>query len=140
MVKTKAPATSPSTRKAPAPIPGCRNLAVSSEVNASVTRAYRRGFPLFVHIEPVPHRFFYGECGAVRYASAQFRATTGATQGELVNMQDEGSAAKYFRADSGADWIYIASDSYPASPHGCGDIPQIPRALAAAWGNCAVAH
>ncbi|MGW3244393.1 hypothetical protein [Streptomyces sp. NPDC001070] len=103
-----------------------------------MTRAYRRSFPRFAHIEPVPLRFFYGQCGAVRYAATPFQPTRGATEAELVNMQDEGSAMKYFHTTSGGNWVYIASDGFPAGPHGCGDIPQIPRALATAWRNCAI--
>ncbi|MFI1168075.1 hypothetical protein ACH4UM_31890 [Streptomyces sp. NPDC020801] len=51
-------------------------------------------------------------------------------------MQDEGSATKYFRTTSSGPWTYLTSDGFPAGPNGCGDIPQIPRALAAAWRNC----
>ncbi|MFD3452848.1 hypothetical protein ACFWVC_11755 [Streptomyces sp. NPDC058691] len=133
----KAPTKAP---PAPASVPGCRNLTVGSEVKAAVTQAYRRAFPRFEHIAPVPLRFFYGQCGTVRYAATQFQPTRGATEGELVNLQDEGSAMKYFRAGSGGDWTYITSDGFPAGPHGCADIPQIPRALATAWRNCAIAR
>lgn len=138
--RSSTPATSPSTRQAPASVPGCRNLTVSGEVKAAVTRAYQRGFPRFVHIEPEPQRFFFGQCGTVRYAATQFQPTQGATEGELVNLQDEGSAMKYFRATSGTNWTYVATDGFPASESGCRAIPQIPRALATAWRNCAVAH
>lgn len=136
-----APAKAPTkTPQAPVSVPGCRNLTVGSEVKAAVTQAYRRAFPRFEHIAPVPLRFFYGQCGTVRYAATQFQPTPGATEGELVNLQDEGSAMKYFRAGSGTDWTYITSDGFPAGPHGCADIPQIPRALATAWRNCAIAR
>ncbi|MFF7216120.1 hypothetical protein ACFZAU_37260 [Streptomyces sp. NPDC008238] len=128
------------TRKAPASVPGCRNLAAGGEVKAAVTRAYQRGFPRFAHIEPEPQRFFYGQCGTVRYAATQFQPTRGATEGELVGLQDEGSAMKYFRAASGGDWSYVATDGFPPSEGGCRAIPQIPRALATAWRNCSVAH
>ncbi|WP_406171826.1 hypothetical protein [Streptomyces sp. NBC_00996] len=107
-------------------------------MKAAVTGAYQRSFPRFVHVQPVPHQFFYGQCGGVRYAATRFEATPGATHEELVGMQDEGSATKYFRGTSGGSWIYIASDSFPRGPHGCGDVPQIPDSLAAAWGNCPV--
>ncbi|MFE7897231.1 hypothetical protein ACFU3E_06775 [Streptomyces sp. NPDC057424] len=120
--------------------PDCRNLTVSSEVKAAVTRAYQRGFPRFVHVRPVPHQFFYGRCGGVRYAATRFEATPGATHEELVGMQDEGSATKYFRSAAGGGWIYVTSDGSPRGPHGCGDVPQIPEALSAAWGNCPVAR
>jgi hypothetical protein len=105
-------------------------------VKAAVTRAYQRTFPRYTHIEPVPLRFFYGQCGALHYAATPFRSTPGATYDQLVGMQDEGSAMKYFRTTPDGGWAYIASDGYPQSPHGCGDIPQIPQALAAAWANC----
>ncbi|MFJ9753677.1 hypothetical protein [Streptomyces sp. NPDC101149] len=120
----------------PASVPGCRNLAVGDEVKAAVTSAYRRSFPRLVHIRPAPHRFFYGQCGAVRYAATRFQATSGATDEELVNMQDEGSTTKYFRSTSGGGWTYLTGDGLPAGPHGCGDIPEIPALLAKAWGNC----
>ncbi|MGW3663870.1 hypothetical protein [Streptomyces sp. NPDC005141] len=126
------------TSHAPTAVPGCRNLAAGDEVKAAVTRAYRQEVH-FAHIEPVPHGFFYGQCGTVRYAATRFQPFDGATYEELVGMQDEGSATKYFRSSGGA-WVYAGSDGFPAGPHGCGDIPAIPDALAAAWKNCSVAH
>ncbi|MFB7288145.1 hypothetical protein [Actinacidiphila glaucinigra] len=136
---TTPKATTP-TPQAPASVPGCRNLAAGGEAKAAVTRAYQRGFPRLVHIAPAPGRFFYGQCGTVRYAAAQFQPTQGATEGELVNLQDEGSAMKYFRASSGGDWSYVATDGFPASEGGCRAIAQIPRALATAWRNCRIAR
>ncbi|MET8958385.1 hypothetical protein ABZX69_02635 [Streptomyces sp. NPDC004074] len=136
---TSAPAgatDSTGAARMPASVPGCRNLAVGDEVKAAVTSAYRRSFPRLVHIRPEPHRFFYGQCGAVRYAATRFQATSGATDEELVNMQDEGSTTKYFRSTSGGVWTYLTGDGLPAGPHGCGDIPEIPAPLAKAWGNC----
>ncbi|MFJ6832506.1 hypothetical protein [Streptomyces sp. NPDC091209] len=158
-VRADAPATSPSSSPAgastpspgsvtasaaatshpPTAVAGCRNLAVSDEVKAAVTRVYRHDVTHFTHIEPVPHVFFYGRCGTVHYAATRFGLTAGATQAELVGMQDEGSAVKYFRS-SGGGWAYIASDGFPAGPHGCADIPAIPHALATAWGDCSIAH
>ncbi|MDX3078088.1 hypothetical protein [Streptomyces sp. MI02-7b] len=138
-MSAKATAKTPSKApQAPVSVPGCRNLSAGSEVKAAVTRAYTRSYPRFVHIAPAPHRFFYGQCGTVRYAATPFDPTSGANEGELVGLQDEGGAMKYFRAGSGADWTYLTSDGFPAGPHGCADIPQIPRALATAWRNCAV--
>ncbi|MFE7763868.1 hypothetical protein [Streptomyces sp. NPDC057438] len=116
----------------------CRNLTAANEVKAAVTRAYRRSFPRYVHVQPVPQQFFYGQCGGVRYAATRFDSTPGATHEELVGMQDEGSAIKYFRGTSGDNWIYVASDGFPRGPQGCGDVPQIPEELAAAWRNCPV--
>ncbi|WP_415938290.1 hypothetical protein [Streptomyces sp. 039-1] len=121
-----------------AAIPGCRNLTASAEVKASVTRVYRQRVH-FPHIEPVPHGFFYGQCGSVHYAATRFQAVDGATYEELVGMQDEGSAAQYF-SDSGSGWAHVGSDGFPAGPHGCGDIPAIPDALAEAWKNCSIAR
>lgn len=118
----------------------CRNLTAGNEVKAAVTRAYQRSFPRFVHVQPVPQQFFYGQCGGVRYAATRFESTPGATHEELVGMQDEGSAIKYFRGTSGDYWIYVAGDGFPRGPQGCGDVPQIPGKLAAAWGNCPVVH
>jgi len=117
---------------------GCRNLAVGAEVKAEVTRTYRRDVTHFVHMGPAPRTFFYGRCGTVRYAAARFQPTAGATEAELVGLQDEGSVTKYFR-DSGGGWAYVATDGLPAGPHGCGDIPAIPHALATAWRNCSIA-
>ncbi|MGW2820112.1 hypothetical protein ACWC24_03795 [Streptomyces sp. NPDC001443] len=119
---------------------GCRNLAVSAEVKSAVTAAYRRTVPVLTHLEPVPGQFFYGQCGSVRYAATRFRPTAGATDAELVNLQDEGSATKYFRAAAGGGWAYLATDGFPRSAHGCGDIPEIPKALAKAWHNCPDGH
>lgn len=118
--------------------PGCHNLTVSNEVKAAVTEAYRRSFPRFAHVQPVPRQFFYGRCGDVRYAATRFESTPGATHDQLVAMQDEGSATKYFRGASGADWIYIAGDGSPRGVRGCDDVPQIPESLAETWGNCSV--
>ncbi|MFD5817251.1 hypothetical protein [Streptomyces sp. NPDC127038] len=142
---TRGGTTGPTgTASAPAghsatPVAGCRNLSADDAVKADVTRAYRHDVTRFEHIEPVPHLFFYGRCGTVRYAATRFRPTAGATQAELVGMQDEGAATKYFR-DSGGGWTYIASDGFPAGPHGCADIPAIPDALATAWGDCPLAR
>ncbi|MEU3092298.1 hypothetical protein ACWCQ0_30595 [Streptomyces massasporeus] len=118
--------------------PDCRNLTVSSEVKAAVTRAYQASFPRFVHVRPMPYQFFYGQCGGVRYAATRFEAIAGATHEELVGMQDEGSATQYFRRAAGGSWTYVTSDGSPRGPHGCGDVPQIPGALSATWGDCAI--
>ncbi|MET9831807.1 hypothetical protein ABZ078_21465 [Streptomyces sp. NPDC006385] len=128
------------TGNAPEDDPGCRNLPVGNDVKAAVTRAYQRSFPRFVHVQPVPDQFFYGQCGGVRYAATRFEPTAGASHEELVGMQDEGGATKYFRGTSVGAWVYIASDGLPRGPHGCGDVPQLPEALASAWANCSVAR
>lgn len=116
----------------------CRNLTAGNEVKAAVTEAYRRAFPRFLHIQPVPQQFFYGQCGGVRYAATRFEPTPGATHEELVSMQDEGGATKYFRGTSQGAWTYLTSDGFPRGPRGCGDIAQIPEALSEIWGNCPV--
>lgn len=135
---TKAAAATPTRAPAtPASLPGCRNLAASVEVKAAVTEAYRHAFPRFVHVQPAPDQFFYGQCDGVRYAATRFQATSGATQEELVGMQDEGSVTKYFRSTTGSGWSYLTSDAFPRGAHGCGDVPAIPEGLSAAWGNCA---
>lgn len=128
-------ATATPAGRAATAVAGCRNLAAGDAVKTEVTRMYRHDVTHFQHIEPEPHTFFYGQCGTVRYAATRFQPFAGATEAELVGMQDEGGAIKYFR-DSGGGWVYIASDGLPAGPHGCGDIPAIPDALATAWGNC----
>ncbi|RSM93794.1 hypothetical protein DMH25_34825 [Streptomyces sp. WAC 01325] len=135
---TKAAAATPTRAPAtPASRPGCRNLAASVEVKAAVTEAYRHAFPRFIHVQPAPDQFFYGQCDGVRYAATRFQATSGATQEELVGMQDEGSVTKYFRSTTGSGWSYLTSDAFPRGAHGCGDVPAIPEGLSAAWGNCA---
>ncbi|MPY37457.1 hypothetical protein FNH09_41500 [Streptomyces adustus] len=136
--QSTAPAV-PAKATAPA-FAGCRNLAVSAEVKSAVTTAYRRTVPVLVHVAPVPGQFFYGQCGSVRYAATRFQPTAGATEAELVNLQDEGTATKYFRAAAGGGWVYVATDGFPRSAHGCGDIPEIPNALAKAWHNCPDGH
>ncbi|GAA2274031.1 hypothetical protein GCM10010415_46700 [Streptomyces atrovirens] len=128
------------TRSPSADRTGCRNLTAGSEVKAAVTEAYRRGFPRFVHVRPVPRQFFLGRCDGVRYAATRFEPTAGATHEELVGMQDEGSATKYFRGTPEGGWTYLTSDAFPHAPRGCGDVPQIPEALAELWGNCAAGH
>ncbi|MFJ4470036.1 hypothetical protein ACIP2X_21550 [Streptomyces sp. NPDC089424] len=133
---TAASPTPAAPRPAPASDPGCHNLAATPEVKAAVTDAYRRGFPRFSHIQPVPQQFFYGRCGDVRYAATRFQATAGATLDELVSLQDEGSATKYFSTASTGAWTYVAGDSFPRGAGGCADIPQIPAALSETWGNC----
>ncbi|MFE1754444.1 hypothetical protein [Streptomyces anandii] len=135
----RAATRTPSSRP-PAVPAGCRNLAAGSAVKSAVTAAYRRAFPRFVHIVPLPGQFFYGQCGAVRYAATPFRPTAEAGYGELVAMQDEGSTRKYFRTTADGTWVYVTGDGFPPGPHGCADIPQIPRALSAAWRDCATAH
>ncbi|MFB6938059.1 hypothetical protein [Streptomyces chartreusis] len=136
---TKAAAATPTRAPAtPASRPGCRNLAASVEVKAAVTEAYRHAFPRFVHVRPAPDQFFYGQCDGVRYAATRFQATSGATQEELVGMQDEGSVTKYFRSTTGSGWSYLTSDAFPRGAHGCGDVPAIPEGLSAAWANCAM--
>ncbi|MET8856021.1 hypothetical protein [Streptomyces sp. NPDC004579] len=124
--------------RTPTAVAGCRNLTAGDAVKADVTRTYRHDVTHFEHIGPVPHVFFYGQCGTVRYAATRFQPFAGATQAELVGMQDEGSVTKYFR-DAGGGWVYVATDGFPVAPHGCGDIPAIPDALATAWGNCSIA-
>ncbi|MEU3930616.1 hypothetical protein AB0E85_00930 [Streptomyces sp. NPDC029044] len=144
-------ATAATPAKAAAPTPAatlppsvnhadCRNLTAGSQVKAAVTEAYRRSFPRFVHIRTEPGRFFYGQCGGVRYAATSFQATPGATHDELVNMQDEGSVTKYFRSTSAGGWTYITSDGFLRGAQGCGDVAQIPEALSVLWGNCPVAR
>ncbi|MER7900102.1 hypothetical protein ABTX62_29320 [Streptomyces sp. NPDC096046] len=148
-----APATSATPAKATTPTPAvtlppsapssadhadCRNLTADSQVKTAVTEAYRRSFPRFVHIRPEPGQFFYGRCGGLRYAATRFEATLGATHDELVSMQDEGSATKYFRGTSAGGWTYLTSDDFPRGAQGCGDVAQIPGALSALWGNCPV--
>ncbi|MFE2533281.1 hypothetical protein [Streptomyces sp. NPDC059371] len=135
--RTTERATTPAART-PTAVAGCRNLTAGDAVKADVTRTYRHDVTHFEHIGPVPHVFFYGRCGTVRYAATRFQPFAGATQAELVGMQDEGSVTKYFR-DSGGGWVYVATDGFPVAPHGCGDIPAIPDALATAWGNCSIA-
>ncbi|MFE3637117.1 hypothetical protein [Streptomyces sp. NPDC059168] len=105
-----------------------------------MTGSYQRAFPRFGHVRPVPQQFFYGRCGDVGYAATRFEATPGATQEELVGMQDEGSATKYFRFTSAGGWTYLTSDAFPRGAHGCRDVPQIPEALAAVWGDCPLAR
>ncbi|WP_406838120.1 hypothetical protein ACICHK_21085 [Streptomyces sp. AHU1] len=135
---SSGPATGAPARATAPAAAGCRNLAAGAEVKAEVTRTYRRDVTHFVHMGPAPGTFFYGRCGTVRYAAARFQPTAGATEAELVGLQDEGSVTKYFR-DSGGGWVYVATDGLPVSPRGCGDIPAIPHALATAWRNCSIA-
>jgi hypothetical protein len=115
---------------------GCRSLVVSDSVKADVTAAYRRSQPGLVHIAPVKGTFYYGECDGTAYAGTRFQATSGATLGEQVALQDEGGAMKYFSAPSGGDWRFVAGAGFPGDPRGCAVIPRIPAPLAAIWADC----
>ncbi|MGC0376083.1 hypothetical protein [Streptomyces sp. SAI-229] len=68
-------------------------------------------------------------------ASADALRLEGAT-----DVQDEGGATKYFRGTPGGTWTYLTSDTFPHAPRGCGDIPQIPDALADLWANCTAGY
>ncbi|MEU0073084.1 hypothetical protein ABZ027_26565 [Streptomyces sp. NPDC006332] len=118
--------------------PACRSLVVPQEVKDAVTSAYRRSQPGLVHIAPVKGTFYYGECDGVLYAGTAFTPTAGATENELVQVQDEGAAEKYFSkaGAKGGAWTFVASDGFPRDPRGCAAIPQIPAQLAALWGDC----
>jgi hypothetical protein len=120
------------------PSPLCRSLVVPQEVKNAVTQAYQRSQPELVHIAPVRGTFYYGECGGVLYAGTSFTPTADATENELVQLQDEGGAEKYFTKAKGSPWTYVASDGFPRDPRGCAAIHEIPARLAALWGDCLV--
>jgi hypothetical protein len=117
---------------------GCRSLLVPAAVKSRVTAAFRATLQDVTHVGPVPGTFFYGTCGSTTYAAARFRATAGASTNELVQLQDDGSAMKYFRLPAHGGWRLVASDGFPADPHGCAAIHAVPAALAAAWNDCSV--
>ncbi|MFF3334094.1 hypothetical protein ACFYWX_31835 [Streptomyces sp. NPDC002888] len=125
-------ATLPSTT----PPPPCRSLVVPQEVKDAVTLAYRRSQPGLVHIAPVRGTFYYGECDGVFYAGTSFTPTAGATENELVQLQDEGGAEKYFTQAKGGAWTFAAGDGLPRDSRGCAAIGEIPARLAALWGDC----
>lgn len=114
----------------------CRSLVVPQAVKDAVTEAYRQSQTGLVHIAPVKGTFYYGTCDGTTYASTRFTPTSGATLGEQVQLQDEGSAAKYFTKTPNRAWTYVATDGFPRSPRGCAAIPQIPASLAALWADC----
>ncbi|MEU0212433.1 hypothetical protein [Streptomyces canus] len=124
-------ATSPSPTSAP-----CRSLVVPQEVKDAVTQAYQRSQPELVHIAPVRGTFYYGECDGVFYAGTSFTPTADATENELVQLQDEGGAEKYFTKTKGSAWTFVAGDGFPRDPRGCAAIHEIPARLAALWGDC----
>ncbi|MGW5658793.1 hypothetical protein ACWEWG_01635 [Streptomyces sp. NPDC003758] len=126
----------PATAPVRPPSSSCRSLVVPEQVKDAVTVAYRRSQPGLVHIAPAKGTFYYGACGDVFYAGASFTPTAGAAENELVQLQDDGAAEKYFTKAPGGDWNYAASDGLPRSPRGCGAIPQIPAPLAELWGDC----
>jgi hypothetical protein len=123
---------------AASPSGGCRSLLVPATVKSGVTTAFRATLQDVTHIEPVPGTFFYGRCGSTTYAAARFRATAGASTQELVQLQDDGSAMKYFTLPGHGTWHLVASDGFPADPRGCAAIHAVPAALAAAWDDCSV--
>jgi hypothetical protein len=114
----------------------CRSLVVPQAVKDAVTETYRQSQTGLVHIAPVKGTFYYGTCDGTTYASTRFTPTSGATLGEQVQLQDEGSAAKYFTKPPNGTWTYVATDGFPRSPRGCAAIPQIPSSLAALWADC----
>ena len=112
---------------------GCRNLGATAAAKAVVITTYQSRFPYLTHIETVPGSFYLGVCGGTEYALTQFRSTPGASEQQLVAMQDEGSARKVFEMTGGAGWRYVSSDTFPGTP-GC--VAPVPTLLAKAWGNC----
>ncbi|MEU0029780.1 hypothetical protein [Streptomyces sp. NPDC006335] len=138
---SRTPSTAPDNSAATHPSnpsPPCRSLVVPQEVKDAVTQAYLRSQPELVHIAPVRGTFYYGECDGVFYAGTSFTPTADATENELVQLQDEGGAEKYFTRAKGSAWTYVAGDGFPRDPQGCAAIPQIPARLAALWGDCLV--
>ncbi|MFK0172261.1 hypothetical protein ACIQU5_26030 [Streptomyces sp. NPDC090306] len=117
------------------PDAACRSRAVPAATKSAVTDAFRANAGL-THVAPAPGTFYYGTCGTTAYAASRFQPTSGATTGEQVQLQDEGAAMKYFTLAQGGTWRLVASDGFPRDARGCAAVPQIPKALAAAWSNC----
>jgi hypothetical protein len=113
----------------------CRNLLATSTVKQAVTLAHR-AYSHLVHIQPEPGAFYYGACAGVQYAAVVFQAGPGAGHAEAVGLQDDGSAMQYYRAQTGAPWQNIASDSLPRDPRGCAAIGDLPAALSTLWAGC----
>lgn len=136
-----APTTTTSQPPAGATAPpsgdgGCRSLKASNAVEMAVLDAYKRvAEPRLTHIAP-KGVFYYGVCNGTAYAATRFSPTSGATQQELVALQDEGAATKYFDKPAGQGWGYVASDGAPRDPAGCAVIARIPSRLATAWADC----
>ncbi|WP_051865858.1 hypothetical protein [Streptomyces griseus] len=136
-----SPSAAPYATNAPSPPSSnpslsCRSLVVPQEVKDAVTQAYRRSQPTLVHIAPVKGTFYYGQCDGAFYAGATFTATAGATENELVQLQDEGATEKYFTKAQDSAWTYVAGDGFPRDPRGCAAIPEIPAQLAGLWDDC----
>ena len=127
---TRAPVKASPPPTVPA---GCRNLGATAAAKAVVITAYQSRFPYLTRIETVPGSFYLGVCGGTEYALTQFRSTPGASEQQLVAMQDEGSARKVFAMTGGTGWRYVSSDTFPGTP-GC--VAPVPTLLAKAWGNC----
>jgi hypothetical protein len=113
----------------------CRNLLATSTVKQAVTLA-QRAYSHLVHIQPEPGAFYYGACAGVQYAAVVFEAGPGAGHAEAVGLQDDGSAMQYYRAQTGAPWQNVASDSLPRDPRGCAAIGDLPAALSTLWAGC----
>ncbi|MBM9506376.1 hypothetical protein [Actinacidiphila acididurans] len=107
----------------------CRNLAVSAQVKAAVTRTWETAEHVS-HVQPKPGSFYYGGCGSDQYAATRFQGAAGATGADLVALQDEGSVLQFFRYGPGIGWQFVTSDSFPAS-NNCSAVA--PAALAAQW-------
>ncbi|MEW2045129.1 hypothetical protein [Streptomyces sp. NPDC005476] len=127
-----APAATPAST----PLSPCRSLTVPQDVKDAVTRAYRRSQPGLAHITPVKGTFYYGRCDGSFYAGAAFTPTGDATENELVQLQDEGGAEKYFTRAEGGAWTFVAGDGFPRDPRGCAAVQEIPAPLAVLWGDC----
>ncbi|MGX1480732.1 UNVERIFIED_CONTAM: hypothetical protein RKD50_009540 [Streptomyces canus] len=138
-VTPKTPSATPDNPAATFPSPTsapCRSLVVPQSVKDAVTQAYQRSQPELVHIAPVRGTFYYGECDGVFYAGTSFTPTADATENELVQLQDEGGAEKYFTKAKGSAWTFVAGDGFPRDPRGCAAIHEIPARLAALWSDC----
>ncbi|MBF9073159.1 hypothetical protein [Streptacidiphilus fuscans] len=133
-----APAPSPATptaaastahrSDAPADV-ACRNLAVPADVKWAVTQTWANAKRIY-HIQPKPGEFYYGSCGTTLYAAARFEAAAGATDSDLVQLQDEGSVLQFFRFTPSTGWAFTGSDSFPPTS----DCSQaVPAALSHQW-------
>lgn len=118
---------------------GCHNLSASQSVRSAVAAAYIRQNRL-TSVQTIPGTFYYGSCGNTYYAATLFEPDSESSQSDLVALQDDGSVLQVFSGSSPDAWSHVGSDDFPHAAKACGQIKQLPTALASLWGDCLQAY
>jgi hypothetical protein len=88
------------------------------------------------HLTPEQGGFYYGACGATRYAATRFRPTPEASPQDRIATQDQVADIQVFIAHPGTRWSYVTSGDGRHYSHPCTDIPQLLTALVTIWTGC----